>query len=576
MRTNAHCFLFALLLSFPLFGENRQELVTPDQNLVSDIRLLLQDEGRLGLPFAGPFSQEELLEAVNRVNPDKLSAAGKLLLQRIRKAFEPRVWYSEPGLGAFRLEPEINLQGWLDSGNYSAKPALADYQQKPMLNLPLEFWVLDNLYFTGNFQFKNDPFYIADHPDSSSNLVIDLGALNFHFPSVGGMSLGDQAWNFQFARAPLQWSKGQTGQLVFSPDAGPQDYLQFSTFWERFKFTSLVVGQDIYAFDPNNTAWGYYVSNEIPSTQPYSQAKYLVAHRFDVLPLDNLRLTLSELYFIRGDAFDFRYLNPFLIYHNWFLSKNANSDMSLEFDWDILRGLNFYGMVYVDYLKTWFKDTLYNDPTPGSFAWQLGGEWNIPVENNGWIVGGLEWVRTDPYFYLNDHINMVSTRRIVSNYTGRGGKAPGSKLYDTPFGYKYGPDTQTWFGQLAFKAETGWEASTSFQVLQKGQITLHTLHPLDPNSPEYVHPAMYTGPADPAYIAEIAKYLDRSTPSGPNPQTDLIWTIGGKVNGRLFNLSDGFDLNLNLVCDWINNKNHIAGLSVLEIQTILGVSWKFK
>jgi len=544
--------IFIILLPTALYSENLQEYLPNSDPLVRNLKRDFLLQGKV-FPFpSGPFTVQEI-------------QSYQAIVGQVPTQTPNRRLYQEEGF-TFDIDPTLSLE--LRSGlTYGYG------QQKPFLILPLQFWALENFYFTYDFTLKYDPFYVLDHPELGTNVVTDLSGLDFSFPFNGGFSIGGPHWHFQLQKGPISWGPGQTGKLTFSEDAGSLEHAGFSLWFDRFKFTFLTVNQDVYKYDPNEASppWGFFTSAEVPDiSAPNSRLKFLLAHRYDVKPFDNLRLSLNEFYLIKSDTFDFRYLNPFLVFHNWFLSLNANSDISLEAEWAPLPGLNLYGQWYIDYMKTEYKQATYNDPTPGSYAYQLGLEWAVPLFA-GYLSGGLEWVYTDPFFYLNNRVNMTVTKRYLSNYAGKNGEKPGGKLYELPFGYKYGPDSQVFFAQSHFDSTQGWTAGLSATLLQKGDITFRTLHPLIAESPYYAG-----DPSSPDYQNKLKAYLDITTPTGPNPIQKLTLEPSFQVDGSILGLSPDLSVYGSLFLIWTWDRDHVPGQNTYETEGVLGLTWTWK
>lgn len=523
-----------------LGAQNAQTLYPADDPIfqyLQDLNL----EQNLGLPFSsGPFTKAEILAGLGRLNRDRLSEAGIRALREIEERTADRILLRLGDEYTADIETIVSWEGYAGSGDENRSWVYGFRDRKAVADFVFRNWLFENFYVTFDFGYQKDPFAVLDEKTTTMNLFWDPSAMDFAFPYRGGLVLGADHWNLQFLRFPLSWGWGHTGNLTISDAAMTHDYISFATFWDRFKFTTLVIGQDNYQVDTTQTVFGYHPTLE---NKPGSgiikdgvdRLKLIVAHRLEFRPFESFDFTFTEMTAFDSRVFDFRYLNPFVSYHNWFLSENSNTDIVFEGDWTPFPFVNLYGQFYMDYIKTFLKDQRYNDPTPASYGRIFGLTTRFPA-GPGYLRGGFEWAQTDPFMYLNDHVPMTVNRRYLTNYKG------GYRLLvDSPLGYALGPDAVVYSLRAGYEVAGRWKAATEIRYAQKGQNTIRT----------------------PYATGNAAN--DLVTPSGVVKET-LLWQISGGFQGSFVGLPEAFSVEAEI---------DVLGTPVFDLQAVLSLSYHF-
>jgi len=161
---------------------------------------------------------------------------------------------------------------------------------------------------------------------------------------------------------------------------------------------------------------------------------------------DTLGIALTEGIMYQSDdgTINLRALNPFTIYHNYYIVAMANSLISLELNYTPLPSLNIYGQIALDEYNLPAERSNNPDLHPNAVAYMLGGTYSHPLQG-GILNLNIEGVYTDPYLYLRsrsgteeqstdpfDTLNYVVAIRRWTDL---------KVIYDQAYlGYQYGGD----------------------------------------------------------------------------------------------------------------------------------------
>jgi len=508
MAKPCRVFLVLLLVAPWAFGQNGLKPVELDSPVYRWLSSLYSSAGLVIPSRSAPFTSTQLLSLVDDVAAQRkrdATASERELEQAIRAALVVRPFHTEPaaddtpGLAVAArhlVAPELYLglgapTRW--TYGYNDRP--------PLYQVVLEAWMFPWVYGALDLQIQKDPFVAYDQLQPVTNAPTDMEQVDFAWPYWGGLIAGGEHWDVRFFRSHASYAVAEWN-LTLSRGAGEVDQLSLNTWWKNFQYSFLWIPVDNTLTTPSLT-YGYpsTAENDSSNAIPYDKSRNFVTHRLQFRPHPSWSFTLTEIFMYEGAVFDPRYLNPMIPGHNWFIFANANSDISLELEGSPLPGWTLWGQFYGDYIKTAFKDAKYNDPTPGAIGYLLGSRLD-----GGWgdkrLSFEIEGVYADPFLYLNNHVNMLKTTRVLSNY----GTA-GRRMIDTPFGFELGPDTIAVRNVLVLEAPGRWSVELGLPFQVRGENTIRTIHPLQAAS--FTSPAV----ANPLY-GHPEVYLDWMTPTG--------------------------------------------------------------
>jgi hypothetical protein len=552
-----------LISAATLFGQNRQAIVPWDSPLVAELGMVYRELG-LALPSdTAPWTEAEFLLMLDRAYTQerRLSPAAKTILARIRKNLQKNPVYTEfDGAFAFDASLNIALEGYLGlMGDDDDREWLRGYgEREPLLFAPFELYLLDNFYAMTSLSLSQDYFVVLDRQGSGSNVPLGFNDLESGYPLQTALSAGGEHWNIRFARETLNWGSGKTGNLLLGANDTVHDFIELTTFWNRFKFTFLLLGQDTSTWDD---ATIYTAGNETFIAPDYENTndefekavssqetvRNFLAHRFEFRPRDNLRLVFTEAVMYQDPSFQFRYLNPMMAFHNWYQTGSANYFITLEADYVPLPGLRLYGQFLGDQIAFYFnrQSGTYSD-VPAAMGYLAGIDLQKPA-GDGYLYGGLEWVRLDPYNYIDrSGINLWYQRRMLSNYLGGH-----QVLVITPLGYEKGPDSMTFYGELGYKVPGRWDAKLSVEYFVKGENTITTVW-TDENGA-----------------------AEEATPSGDHPVQTFILGLEGGMNGSMLGTSDSVSVSTGVNLIHVENFQHVSGDDFWDLQLWLSGKYRF-
>jgi len=540
-------------MAVAVFAQNGENPVAVDSPVYRWLGALETQHGVVSASRSAPYTAGQILQLL-----DQMGDQGPLD-EAIRAALTVKPTYIEAdvtpdsGLTA-KITTEINPEFYLGLGPEFQKWDYGYFSRLPAFRLLCEAWVLSWLYGTMDAVLKKEPFTVFNESQPVSNLPLQVVQADFQWPYWAGVVIGGAHWDARFFRSKASFAVSKWN-LILSQDAGEVDQLSLNTWWNNFSYSFLWIPLDNTWISPNQT-YGYFgtAENDSLNVVPYDQSKSFVVHRLQVRPTPSWSVAISEILMIESAVFDPRYFNPMVIGHNWFVHDAANSDISLEIEGSLTNGWSVWGQVYADYVKTAIKDELYKDPTPGSMGY-LGGT-RLVTEFAGSIATfEIEGVYTDPFLYLNQHVNMLKTTRYLSN-----SGSPGRRIIDTPLGFELGPDTIAVRSVLRLEAPGAWRAEVGFPFQVRGENTIRTIHPLQ----QYAWTVPANAILNPLFDHPEV-YLPWVTPTG-TPE----WKQGLMLAGEL-SLPWKGNLGLQSTFSLIWNKSHVASPMTWDWQSVL--SW---
>jgi len=541
----------SLLAPDQTFAESPQDpgqrIVPLDEDVYPYLRGMALEAGVLPPSSSVPFSIEELENELRRIRRNSLEAgtrgkAGTAAEEEVNRFIQKQPVYDEPGGFAFYPDLRIQAEAYLhtnrdyDTWGYGAE------DRKPIMGILADavfFHALD-LYI--DLTVQKDPFQAGGDPDNYTNILTSPYQFDLNIPYRAGASFGGEHWNVWLGRDKLSWGNGRTGNLLLSDADLYHEGLRFTTWWERFKFTFLLLGLESWQMEtaPDGTPYPY-------ETEPEpEQFKMFLAHRLEFPILPNLRLTVNESIVYGGKYPDLRVFNPLMIYHNLYLKEYTNSLMTLEMDYVPFPGLYVYAQYAQDQLSTIFeKDSYGTDEEPNAMGYLAGVEFQRGI-GGGWLRIGYEFVKTDPWLYIREtpYVSFFSTRRVHSESRK---EVLGEKNYyflNTPLGYQYGPDAVVNSLRIVYEVPARYKMFIEYALIFKGENEVTT--------------CFLTG--DPAWALD--------TPSG-TPDVQNWITLGGE-----YPVSRKFLVLIQTDFVYNGNEGHKKGRTALDFQVVFGLRYR--
>jgi len=355
----------------------------------------------------------------------------------------------------------------------------------------------------GNYLYKNA--FVTNAPFLPP---ADFGADgDFTFPYRSFGSFGSDHWNLSIGRDRFSWGPGRSGNFMLGSHFIQHDYLKFTTFHNRFKYTLLA------SFFPPDATMGKDQNAEFPGFTMF------LGHRIEFSFLkDKFGLALSEsiTYKTEENTLNLAAINPFGFFHNEYIRGLANSLITVEVDVNPFGYVDYYAQLAIDEISLGEE----SQPNPGAYpnamGYMVGARAAFPVRGGIVAEASLEAALTDPFLYLRG-LDGVSDGSGVGGYSHGYGHDAIVKNFNKPGDYK----------RMFLGYEYGGDA-----------IVLHYASSLE----SFGHWSVF---CNAMYMWHGNKRLDSQWSAyGKNGQNDLITILSGDVIERTLILSVGGKLNV--------------------------------
>ena len=400
--------------------------------LVDDICRL---SGVTGPSSFGPVTGRQLLLALERAEK---KGASPSLLEKAREMIYAYDGLYEDDLGSIALEVELNLEGYyqtngdeltVPSFGYDNEWFVRNYRERPStISLKLESTVGDHFYsrFVMPAREKQiiDDFYWND----AFHFLGQAKIMEQNFPYDAGISLSSDNLSLITGRGKVSQGEGFTGNTAVGDNYDYQEFLKLGANTRNTGFFLTLTN-----FDSSRQAIadsGHVVTEpwkvQNAKFSGYRELRHSAGYEASVF--DKVKVSLSFVTLLDTDtAFDFRYLNPFMVMHSYFnyhedTVLEANNIISIDLSFAIARGLRLYFQFSMDQIqfsgeaKGYANDYLYVDPN--AYAALLNISWSKDIEDGILTLFG-EAVYTSPAMYLNqkyyDNGNVTQYKGKIEN-----------------------------------------------------------------------------------------------------------------------------------------------------------------
>lgn len=350
-RTISLIAAMALTIAALFASSMPQELYHNTDKEYIETTLLCQSAGVLGPSTATPVTGEELMLALDRIDPEKLSQKQLDIFQELYQSLD--FTWEEPHVTFYTdVSPQVFLTDRYE-GSFSRKDFYPiEYKdERPAVDIGTVATFGDNIVLEGaypmiNIALKNDGVYLTSF-DWLINYRNDK--INFfgggdklymnrdQLPDNANGSLGNEYINLAIGRMKHSMGSGYTGNLVISDNFRYQEVakLTFIGNWLTYNISLTHFDQQI-AKD----------KFQYPAFGGMHQSR--VVHRLDMNIANKARFVVNLGTLYQADsAFDIRFFTPFIISHHYYnnLEKTtlnnepnsmtrdeANNIMSLELE----------------------------------------------------------------------------------------------------------------------------------------------------------------------------------------------------------------------------------------------------
>ncbi len=532
--------LCAAIACGSVFAENDQAVLPCDSPVMSLLHSIYLELGKEPLSAAAPFSVDEVLLMLEKIDPRDLSPAGRRAYEAISAAlptFTPR-GPMDPHL---ELHPSFALEGYFHS-NASRSKTRWEYgyaERQPLVSLPIEAWMGEHLYGAVDLSVRknHDALNAELVPDNFTNFPFNFDEIDYEFPIRAFLAVGGPHWSVSLGRDRFSWGNGETGNLAVSDSPDYYDFARVTAYWGNFKYTGLWITL-LYDGD----SYRYPVVGADALLDDDSHPRNFFSHRFEIAISDRLTLGITEGILVGGREPDLSYLNPLIIFHNMYRWSRASSLLALEVNYNPWRYFEFYGQAAFNQIQLPYEFSRYGSAsdTPDANAVLAGVRARIPVEE-GYVEAGAEIVRVSPWMYIreNELVSYQWWRWMASNVSGS------SQWLSAPMGYYEGPDSIVFAVWVGYSVPDSYSLRLEYRRSVKGSNSLDT--PYEEGE-------------------EAASML---TPTG-TAMTKNVFHLRGSVEPMSF-LTVYADLYLVLTENFAN----VEGKGMDDFQAVLGVKASF-
>ncbi|MBN2511099.1 MAG: hypothetical protein JXB03_12540 [Spirochaetales bacterium] len=582
------CNILIFITSMSLFSQyySEQEFVPVGSPVYTAVRQLYHEAGMQNFSRDLPMTVKELRMCVSRL---PRSGRNEAEIERLLAELSVPAIEGIPLNLSVTLSAEVygninsDYTGWIDNSRrtyypegdesqtagaieiydkvYESTDGNREYGYKDRhvpvtlsLAMPITGW----LYGYVDGQAGKDPFQVGVSQDNYVNVPTAGEQVDLMAPYRAYISGGTGSAFFQLGRDRLSWGNGISGNMIMSDAPLYYDFFRFSWFSEKFKYSFITVGLETWLLDRD---FIYEPDGEIRSAENieaakdyYTQSKFFLGHRVEFYPLKNLYLAISENTIYGGKPITWNYINPFMLYHSYYVQGYGNSFLTLETSYSPVRTLNLYGQIGVDQFQTPMEvaNGWGGDKEPGAMGYIAGLSYHPRISEKR-ITLGYEWAYTSAYLYYgnqydhdepyggNSPVLAIASRRRVNSLVS---PIKVNSYVDQSIGYYTGPDSVVHYFYADFPSTLpGLTWGTEVTWLQKGERNMTT---------QFFVPEGRGNAAGPTGTVE-------------NKVISTLWceytlknnlTVGGQADLILYrNLhhndgDDGFDIQAGIFCSW--------------------------
>ena len=415
----------ALLLIFNLFlPASPQDLYDYDSEESVLTRFLCDASSVTGPSAVYPLTARELEVALDRIDRSNLDADLLNLYDFLYK----EITSDYNGFGveyAIDISPQVFITDhYYDLASDGGRNSFyIPYNKEiPALRGYLGLSYRNNAFIETEMVAKNSPLndgilltsfdWLINHRNGEWNFMgANSTGLVATIPFLARGSVGNDWINLTLGRTPHKIGNGFTGNLVVDDNFDYQELMKVSFIGDWITYNIMITQFDTQSgidyFDTSHFS-GMFQSR--------------VVHRLEFNIWKKLKVSVDMgTLFYTSSSFDFRWLTPFMIIHNYYNYSEspilyqydeANNINGFSFEWSIGNGWKVGGQFVLDQFQTFFED---QDSLPSAYGLLANVSWSSNVDSS-LITAWSEFVYTNPYLYLNPKFNQDADGNLTPNY----------------------------------------------------------------------------------------------------------------------------------------------------------------
>jgi len=456
-------YLFLIISGISVYAENNQKVFPLSWNKYEGLDILFLESG-ISIPSTlKPFSADEVKKDLRKIDPSKLSPAGKLIYKKIEKDLNPKPLYIENSTFAFNSSLDINIESYRHTN--SDVPWQYRYEKRlPVFKIPLEFWIFNNVYANVTLSMKKE-HRLDEVKDNYWNIISlknNFKELDMEIPFRAFLSIGNNNWRVTYGRDKLDMGNGETGNMMLSDYPDFYDFLFVTTYWNYFKFSAGYIYLEPW-LTPSEKAL-----EPFPNRIEYFGERYkaFLFHRLELRFWEKVNFSITESLIMGGMYPQIRDFNFMAVFHSWYEFERSNGALEADLEITPYKWINLYGQFFLNEYQTEYEEKSNSYPTALGY---LGGIKAYYPVKTGYLNAGFEWAKTDPLLYnrYNPFLTYVTRRRIWSFYP-----PDGFYYLDKPLGYYLGPDAVTYSIYAGYSILDSFSVKIGYQNIEKGEMTI--------------------------------------------------------------------------------------------------------
>lgn len=524
-----------LLLSALCFADTPYALFVENRHWIYDAMHILSVESRQAtLADRQPLSKGELSEYFSSFENAKIPQASEPLYGLMQNYFSDHPFLVNKKYFAFDINGVFSLQGQYVHGrkNEVRLDSFLRYNRTPaVMSVPMQLMFTPYMNFFTDLSIKKN-YQAAGLSYPYTNLPLEGSAMDAGFPHQANITLGGRYGVFTIGRGRLNVGRSLAGSMLLADAVDRLDYMSAAVFYKNLRLSLTVT--------------------ELEPT------RFVFSHEAAFRPLDWISVRLYEGVIVNA-PFDPKYLNPMMIFHNYYgwredtFNRRASEDsgkssvgcqLAIGVDIIPVRGLRIYGQYGQNQFQTHYELKNFPDARniPNSLGGLVGIEYIHPFSFGHLSVTG-EFLHANPWMYImeNKHISLYHRRKDSVAPTGKTGDYIMMWLANP-----YGPDTMGGFLQIALTQPKKYTAKLRYRFLVKGENEEKFFE--HPDNDVYYPPSKTYDPlaqaktpsANPSYFHTLSLNGSYTVIKNFELSAGLNWTIvTGKRQGHAVDIYTG-------------------------------------
>lgn len=497
-------FLVLLLCFLPL-SANSQKYYSVSSTEWQRVNELCHYAGVVGPASNGPITRGQLQLALDRAE-SSLSSDNPLLIE-IRNLLKDENNIINDDISGFSFKATLTPEAYIQSNkgekavydldedwfvkNQRERRAATIKIEGNIRNYLYSRFVLDykqNISNYSNYSYWNDNFHLSFCGfDMLKNVPLDCG-----------FSLGTKEANLIIGRGKVSLGEGYTGNTAIGDNYDYQEFLKAGFYTKNISvFVTLT------SFDSSHKVG--LKPYEVLSARFSDYQELRHAASYEVVIGEKVKTSLTFISLLdTNNSFDFRYLNPFMVMHNYFnyheeTILEANNMITLDLSCSFAPKWNIYSQITMDQFQVKGEAEGYTGfgyTEPNAFGGLINLSYTDIVNKTDILSLYGELVYNMPGMYLNTKYYLPRTCKDVTYYNGEvtqynhdrsnpsvkytercfsqdyllGYKRTESNYDDTAYsGYIYGPDCFVSTIGMSWRKPSVFSLSSSVMYMAHGE-----------------------------------------------------------------------------------------------------------